>query len=586
VRTDAPNFDLAFVTLTEACLESFPQGVLQLYSVINTFLSEDGKMLSIVPRFVVLRTSIVVGFITCGKALATFHLYGEKASSGRLALRIACRAAEVAWRSTSIAYFGMLLRPTTAGIHENVAWHVLVLISVQYLGNNILCAYMAPHVDLQVMWSLVFMLGGPPKFLTIFDPLRLPLYILRLVELVVMGVLVYWLADDVWERCTNDMILGKVLIASFPVFGMLIAFEVFISDKSLRQPNMYLPLDKNVLGNEHASSALCMAAEADDVLLCQLLIRLTDINGFDAQDNTALHSAAKGDSTEVMELLLKNQADIGVKGAAGTTALHAAAEQGHIRSLKLLLDSSAPVDETNESQQTALHLAVMNRHIAVVGSLLDYSAEPAAVDSTGIIGLLYADMLRPRHEELVSMLLAHPSDPAACSTDGRTALHISAERPHNEAVANLLAARADTEAQARDRTYSKLTPLHLAALKNHHAVLSTLLSGRANIEAKEAMYESTALHLAAYEGHTASVKVLLAARADMDARNESQGRARTASGVTPLHLATFRERRGALIVLLEARADPSAQDGNGMSSLDYARPGAIEAALQAAVAAR
>ena len=162
--------------------------------------------------------------------------------------------------------------------------------------------------------------------------------------------------------------------------------------------------------------------------------------------------------------------------------------------------------------------------------------------------------------ELLTRLLDRPGvdvDERDAAAGGETALHLAAEEGHTEAVALLLARRADVNGRSREGW----TPLHSAAQSeaahSTDAVALLLLNG-ADPGARTRI-DATPLHMAAFNGRLGATKALIARGGDVLATD--------AHGCTPLddarHRSTScpctsddRERKwGAVIALLE-RAMP------------------------------
>lgn len=88
------------------------------------------------------------------------------------------------------------------------------------------------------------------------------------------------------------------------------------------------------------------------------------------------YAADKGD-TNIVALLLKNNADINAKAGKnfttrlGQTALHAAARKGHLDVVKLLIENRADMEAKDEGGKTALDEAKGHNHQDVVRLLLN-----------------------------------------------------------------------------------------------------------------------------------------------------------------------------------------------------------------------
>ncbi|MBP3546584.1 MAG: ankyrin repeat domain-containing protein [Alphaproteobacteria bacterium] len=86
----------------------------------------------------------------------------------------------------------------------------------------------------------------------------------------------------------------------------------------------------------------------------------------------AFSIAIENGHTEIVELLLKNGAEINETDEIGNTALMYAAENGHKEIVKLLLDNGANIKARNEDGDTAKTLALKNKHYDIVDLIFEY----------------------------------------------------------------------------------------------------------------------------------------------------------------------------------------------------------------------
>ena len=158
---------------------------------------------------------------------------------------------------------------------------------------------------------------------------------------------------------------------------------------------------------------------------------------------------------------------------------------------------------------------------------------------------------------------AGSSDAAARDRFGRTALHRAAERGDVQAVAQLLAAGAQVNAQVRSDELLNSdwgnTPLHLAALNGRTEAVKLLIGRGAGVNATNDR-GATPLHLAVE--HPAVIAQLLSAGAKIDAPD--------LRGRTPLHWAALGSAQHGLTLLLDKGANASAQDHEGRTPLHLA----------------
>ncbi|KAJ1446078.1 ankyrin repeat-containing domain protein [Pelagophyceae sp. CCMP2097] len=264
----------------------------------------------------------------------------------------------------------------------------------------------------------------------------------------------------------------------------------------------------------------------------------------DAEDATALHSAARAGSGRVAALLLDAGAAIDARDAVGCTPLHHAAHEDRAAVARLLVARGASPLAAQAQGATPLHLA------AVVGADDVARVLVAAAGAAELVGARDTNRETPLHlaarggqAGVVAALLGAGASVAARGADGSTPLHAAAEGDHVE-IARLLAVaaarrrRGESNAALTARS-SGAAPAHLAASV---AVLGALLDGAA--DAQRTRFGDTALHHAAWAGRGAVAAALLDRGADPDAAS--------GDGSTPLGLAR-RKGHDAVARLLAAR---------------------------------
>jgi len=84
---------------------------------------------------------------------------------------------------------------------------------------------------------------------------------------------------------------------------------------------------------------------------------------------TPLHVAAYTGCNEIIELLLKNGADINARNILGETPLMYAIENGNVQTAKLLIDKGANIKATSRSYGTALDFAIRYKRYEIINIL-------------------------------------------------------------------------------------------------------------------------------------------------------------------------------------------------------------------------
>lgn len=95
------------------------------------------------------------------------------------------------------------------------------------------------------------------------------------------------------------------------------------------------------------------------------------INAVECRNKTALHIATAHDREDVVELLLRYNADVNAKSDGGWTPLHNACDRGCEKIVRILLKAGAEINSQLLNGITPLHLAAQAGHLDVVKCLLE-----------------------------------------------------------------------------------------------------------------------------------------------------------------------------------------------------------------------
>lgn len=123
-----------------------------------------------------------------------------------------------------------------------------------------------------------------------------------------------------------------------------------------------------------------------------------DVNARFEHGWTALHYAAESGYYDIVDYLLKHQANINITSTRGRTALQLASDRGHDNVATLLLENNADPNITNAEGNTALHLAVHHDLIDCVKALLRYGADVSIENIDGKTVFNLAEKLKDGKE--------------------------------------------------------------------------------------------------------------------------------------------------------------------------------------------
>ncbi|WP_433685687.1 ankyrin repeat domain-containing protein [Nocardia sp. CA-119907] len=135
-----------------------------------------------------------------------------------------------------------------------------------------------------------------------------------------------------------------------------------------------------------------------------------DVNAKDdLEDSAYLYAGAEG-LDDILEMTLRNGADLRSTNRYGGTALIPASEHGYVATVRMLIEAGVDVNHINNPRWTALHEAIVygdgsERYQRVVAALLDAGADPSIRDGSGRTALYNAQ--RSGQIAIVSILRGH-----------------------------------------------------------------------------------------------------------------------------------------------------------------------------------
>ncbi|WOK96098.1 hypothetical protein Cni_G04803 [Canna indica] len=115
---------------------------------------------------------------------------------------------------------------------------------------------------------------------------------------------------------------------------------------------------------------LLEAARYDDIEdLVRILSMGISPNSGDSQGRTALHMASANGHLEIVEYLIRNEADVNALNSEKNTPLHWACLNGHIEVVKLLIQGGANVSLLNSHERTPMDEAVSRGKMDVIDAI-------------------------------------------------------------------------------------------------------------------------------------------------------------------------------------------------------------------------
>ncbi|EFO64324.1 Kinase, NEK [Giardia lamblia P15] len=271
--------------------------------------------------------------------------------------------------------------------------------------------------------------------------------------------------------------------------------------------------------------------------------------------------AARMNSTETIQTLLKERLGIGQRDEQGMTALMHAAQQGYISSVKLLAEAEKDLQDKNG--WTALMHATHNNHPEVVKVLAPH--EHGKRNNNNRTALMMA--AEKGFVEIASLLVPHKTD-----SEGDTALSTTANNPYVKTI-RVIVGHEYGFGDSHGRT-----ALMIAAQEGNLKMVEVLIEHEkelkddngctALVHAARAGHRNVATFLMAYEKDVIGWTMLMCAAAlgdiDMISQYLNERNQRNRQGQTALILAAQNGRDEAVKFLIEYEGSAS-----GWTSLIY-----------------
>ena len=277
------------------------------------------------------------------------------------------------------------------------------------------------------------------------------------------------------ERCAS--LIGQELTRCPPHHFPIYINEAFLNDYQLGVGDMrgtalqiavarhYFDVTEFLLGKGAEVNTSCVGAAhplhivlsryswatkpEDMAIIAALLHKGADTSDSNEAGESVLHAAARIDS-DVLELLLKNEANINARDARGRTVLDVAVISRNLSIVKTCIDHGVSVKNGSETLHAAIRLyaqtgdlrpsmsAPMRTHngFEIVVLLLKSGADVNAKDALGKTALIVA--LECRSAVMIRTCVQHGADINASLENGDGVLHIAAKLASDPKMADFL----------------------------------------------------------------------------------------------------------------------------------------------------
>jgi ankyrin repeat protein len=222
---------------------------------------------------------------------------------------------------------------------------------------------------------------------------------------------------------------------------------------------------KDVYGN----LPLHYAAQIGNLEIVEIFINKKEkdiINARNKKKRTALYLASEKGHREIVDFLIRQQADIRCISKNGNSALHYAAKAGQMKVLKLLLEEHKWfVNHPNLNKETALHMAAKKGQAAAVQYLITRGFNIDEPNINGCSPLALA--IKYQHSETINLL---KQNGANINNIGIRALHWAASKNDTVLIERLI----ENGASVEIRDESGQTPLQYAIKRINKQAFKTL----------------------------------------------------------------------------------------------------------------
>lgn len=343
--------------------------------------------------------------------------------------------------------------------------------------------------------------------------------------------------------------------------------------------------------NGQGESPLILAAKYQKIGVVQYLLRReANINLPDDRGNTPILMACSHQrnlSLEIIETLIKANANIDDHSRKGSNCLNKSIAQGNIALFNFLLENGASVNPSYKSADSPLHLAVKKGSLLFIEQLIKAGAKTEKENQHGYTPLFVAlqppnvrvarkliklganvnfvknrrasiaeTVVKSRDAELLKFMLAHGLNLNA-SEVSYPELAVAVKNNNFETVKYYLQLGIDPNLFHKDK--NDLVSLAVRDKNFDIRILKLLISAGAKLDEKNSHYDSALIQLA-LRGDLDTVKLLVNAGADVNVGDFAR---------TPLSIATSRQYHELALFLIESGANLIQRDIRNKQPLNY-----------------
>ncbi|CAC5415466.1 unnamed protein product [Mytilus coruscus] len=314
--------------------------------------------------------------------------------------------------------------------------------------------------------------------------------------------------------------------------------------------------------DKNGCTPLLAASESGETSIVENLLAATENEKTFQCDNlgrSALFVASCKGQKQVVELLIKNNANINECNRKGVSPLMAACSEGKLDVVNVLIQhlQSKDILMFDNDGRSALFMACKKGYDEIVDILLKEKADALKCDWHQRSPLFIASALG--HENVVSLLVTNKDSFMLLDEDGKSPLYIACEKGRDGIVEIILDTCPPGVIEKSDK--KRRSPLYAACKGGYLPILEKLISKDAKVNTCN-IWNETPLFAASREGHCEVVKYLINKQADVTLADSN--------GYTPLSVACYEGNAEIVKILVEKGSDVNHRDKDKRTPMEIA----------------